>query len=131
MFGNFDNYNFYGYQFIETKCIDLNFIGKNNEHSILSYKNRDDYKLITIHTVTVSGKKYKALVAIEFFVDDYFWEQYVRKSKSFMETIANICSVNSTIYNILKLVYTFIYSINFDNYKIIQNLLVEKKILNI
>ena len=124
--GNFDEYIIYKYQYIETKCVDLNFFGR-KERKILNLKDSVNFNLKANLTRVASGKKYRLFGEIYFFVDDLFWEQYIRKSKSWMEAIANICSVNSTIYSILKLVFTFIYSTTFDNYKIIQNLLVEKK----
>ena len=114
------------FQFIEKKCIDLNFFGK-EERPILSLKNRYDYNLKMNYTEDFYGKKYKLFGEIQLIADDYFWEQYIRKLKSWMQAVSNICSVNSTIYSILKLVFTFIYSTTFDNYKTIKNLLVAKK----
>ena len=51
---------------------------------------------------------------------------YRRKEKSIWDCLANIAALDSTIFNLLKLGFEFIYSNNFDNYKIIENIVNKK-----
>ena len=51
---------------------------------------------------------------------------YRRKEKSIWDCLANIAALGSTIFNLLKLGFEFIYSNNFDNYKIIENIVNKK-----
>ena len=48
---------------------------------------------------------------------------YKRKKKSIMDYLANIASLCATIYSIMSKAFEFIYSRNFDSYKIVENLL--------
>ena len=49
--------------------------------------------------------------------------QYKRKKKSIWDSLANIAALGTTIFNIICKAFGFIYSGNFDNYKIVENLL--------
>ena len=53
--------------------------------------------------------------------DDYI--EYKRKKVSIIDLIANVCSLALTIFNVLKLGFSILYSNNFDNYKIIDRIL--------
>ena len=55
------------------------------------------------------------------YYDDYI--EYKRKKVSIFDLIANVCSLALTIFNVLKLGFSFLYSSNFDNYKIIDRIL--------
>ena len=48
---------------------------------------------------------------------------YKRKKKSLMDYAANIASLCATIYSIMSKAFGFIYSRNFDSYKIVENIL--------
>ena len=48
---------------------------------------------------------------------------YKRKKKSLMDYAANIASLCATIYSIMSKAFGFIYSRNFDTYKIVENIL--------
>ena len=48
---------------------------------------------------------------------------FIRKEKSIIDIIANICSLSLTIYHALCIIFSKIYSKNFDSYKIIQKIL--------
>ena len=54
------------------------------------------------------------------------YDIYTRKKIEIIEPIANICSLSITIYNGFSLIFYKIYSINFDNYKIIDKILYKK-----
>ena len=63
------------------------------------------------------------------FLTDY--DKYTRTQKSFIDVISNICALASTVFNLMGLAYGFLYSQNYDNYKIIENILTEKLRVNI
>ena len=48
---------------------------------------------------------------------------YSRKEKSFIDVIANICSLSLTIFHSLNIIFSKIYSKSFDSFKIIQKIL--------
>lgn len=54
------------------------------------------------------------------------YEEYKRKKVSAFDMLANICSLCSTIYNGFRFAFVFLYSENFDNYKIIDRILSSK-----
>ena len=54
------------------------------------------------------------------------YDIYTRKKIEIIDPIANICSLSITIYNGISLIFYKIYSINFDNYKIIDKILYKK-----
>jgi len=49
--------------------------------------------------------------------------KYSRKAKSLMDVIANICSLSLTIFHSFNIIFSKIYSKNFDSFKIIQKIL--------
>ena len=53
--------------------------------------------------------------------------EYRRNKKSFMDILANILALLSTIYTGFAFSFGFLYSKNFDNYKIVEKILSEKK----
>ena len=63
--------------------------------------------------------------------EDGNYDKYTRTSKSFIDAISNICALGSTVLNIMRIVYNFLYSKSYDNYKIIENILSEKLRINI
>ena len=54
-------------------------------------------------------------------------EEYSRKVIGLIDVIANICSLSLTIFNAFTFLFYQIYSKNFDNYKIVQNILSNKE----
>jgi len=57
--------------------------------------------------------------------------KYIRKEKSFLDVLSNISALGSTILSLLSLAHEFLYSQNYDNYKIIENILTKKLGVNI
>ena len=53
--------------------------------------------------------------------------EYKRTKKSFLDILANIGALFSSIYTIFNKIFVFLYSKNFDNYKIIDKILSNKK----
>ena len=98
---------------------------KNDVRSILFFKDRINYNIKRNKTKEINERKYKIVAQIQFVVDPNFWEKYVRTGKSIMKAVANICSVSITVYSVVKLLFKMFYSSNFDNYKIMQNLLIQ------
>ena len=58
-------------------------------------------------------------------------DKYKRKAKSFLDVLTNICALGSTVFNLITLSYTFLYSKSYDNYKIIENILTKNMRINI
>ena len=56
-----------------------------------------------------------------------YYDLYSRKEKNIFDSIADVFSLSSTIYNILIFIYCGFYSNNFDNYTIIERLLLKAK----
>ena len=63
--------------------------------------------------------------------EHYEYEQYSRKEISFFDALANVFALSSTVLNLMSLAYAFLYSQNYNNYKIIENILTQKYKLNI
>ena len=57
--------------------------------------------------------------------ENYF-DNYNRQKKDIFKSIANICSLSLTVYNIFTVIYCSFYSNNFDNYKIIEKIISKK-----
>ena len=61
--------------------------------------------------------------------DDHY--KYTRTEKSFLDVLSNISALGSTILSLLSLAHEFLYSQNYDNYKIIENILTKRLGVNI
>ena len=59
------------------------------------------------------------------------YERYSRKEISFLDVLANVTALASTVLDLMALAYGFLYSQNYDNYKIIENILTKKMNINI
>ena len=66
---------------------------------------------------------YKLISSFELKNELYGINIYKRKKKSLMDYAANIASLCATIYSIMSKAFGFIYSRNFDTYKIVENIL--------
>ena len=53
-------------------------------------------------------------------------DKYTRSSISFLDVLANISSLSSTVLGLISLVYGFLYSQNCDNYNIVESILTKK-----
>ena len=87
--------------------------------------NEKDYEF------TISQKKRGRKIISYILVNsgDYnsYYDLYSRKEKNIFDSIADVFSLSSTIYNILIFIYCGFYSNNFDNYTIIERLLLKAK----
>jgi len=70
---------------------------------------------------------YKLIGEIYFSIDFYHYEEYKRTAKSFWNALANVCSLSMTVLSGFSFVFLNFYSNNFDNYKIIENILYNTK----
>ena len=75
----------------------------------------------------VNKKTFIVLEEVSFVLDLNYNEEYKRIPKSLLDTLANICSISMTIYNGFCLIFSKLYSNNFDNYKIIEKILFKGK----
>ena len=62
---------------------------------------------------------------------DNEYERYSRKKVSVLDILANIASLSSTALNLMGLVYGILYAENYNNFKIIENILTKKLKINI
>ena len=69
------------------------------------------------------------LMTQHYIIWDY--ERYTRTAKSIFTSLAEVCALSSTIKNIITLAYAILFAKNYDNYKIIENILKEKLKVNI
>ena len=122
-----NNFCEYIYYFEETICTTHELFGDKND-SIITPKKYNYFNSQLNYTIEKENKKYKALGRILFSLKTINWEHYKRTSKSFLDTISNICSLSMTILNSVRTIFLFLYSKNFDNYKIIQSLLINRDI---
>ena len=120
------DFNQYIIYFDENICSDIDFFGEKNK-SILIPKRRDIFfAKLNISNLEIEDKKYRPLGQIQFIVENENWEQYKRKKKSFLDTLSDILSVGMSSLNATKTLFLLFYSSSFDNYKIIQDILIDK-----
>ena len=72
------------------------------------------------------GNTYMMLLYLEMEVNSKEYDKYTRKAISFLDVLADISALASTALNLMALAYGFLYSENYDNYKIVENILSEK-----
>ena len=79
--------------------------------------------------VNIGGNLYKLLGYYNINIDLNKFEEYKRTKRSIMDVLANISALSMTILNIIVFVFSYFYSSNFDNYKIVEKLLLKERIL--
>ena len=79
----------------------------------------------------LNGNNFIMLLYLESIVQLKEYERYSRKATSILDVLANIASLSSTVLNLMGLAYGFLYRENYDNYKIIENILTKKMKINI
>ena len=86
-------------------------------------------KNLFVHDIRGDGSLhfYKLIGEVYFSIDFYHYEEYKRTPKSFWDAIANICSLSMTVLSGFSYIFLNYYSNNFDNYKIIENILYNTK----
>ena len=77
------------------------------------------------------GNDYILLLYLASFSEDNEYERYTRKKVSVLDILATIASLSSTALNLMGLVYGILYAENYNNYKIIENILTKKMKVNI
>ena len=73
-----------------------------------------------------NGNNFIVLLYFESFPNYYQYERYTRKEISFLDVLANVFALASTVLNLMGLSYGFLYSQNYNNYKIIEYILTKK-----
>ena len=77
------------------------------------------------------GNSFILLLYLKSIPVDYEYERYSRKKVSVLDILANIASLSSTALNLMGLVYGILYAENYNNFKIIENILTKKMKVNI
>jgi hypothetical protein len=83
------------------------------------------------HVKDFMDGKYIVLLLLEIHLDESQYDRYTRKENSILDVLANICALSSTVLNLITLAYGVLYSQNYDNYKIVENILSKKMGINI
>ena len=73
------------------------------------------------------GIKILSYIFIDVKEQQNYYDRYSRKGKNIFDSIASICSLCATIYDIFIFIFCGFYSNNFDNYKIIEKILLKAK----
>ena len=77
------------------------------------------------------NNKVLALLYLEIQPNYLQYDKYTRKGRSILNVLAEIAALCSTVINLMGLSYGFLYSKNYDNYKIVENILSKKLKINI
>ena len=98
--------------------------GKKNEYFAGYYKSREIISLKN-NIEEIDGNYYKNLIGIQIINDHHEYDEYTREQI----TILDVLSTISALFSPIKLAFSFIYGFyykNFNNYKIIENILKKK-----
>ena len=79
----------------------------------------------------LDGNHFKLLLCLESSPNYLDYERYSRKKISLLDALANVAALSSTVLNLMSLAYGILYSENYDNFKIIENILTKKMKINI
>ena len=114
----------------EEKGLFDNFIG--NKKELIGGKISSSFNYFNFKSI-IKEKKiddeisyYKPIFGFEILTDYDSIVEYRRKKISIFDIIANICSLSLTIFHGFQFGFSFFYSQNFDNYKIIDKILTSK-----
>ena len=83
------------------------------------------------HVRKIQGEDMIVLLYLEVHPNYSQHDKYTRKRNSFLDTLADISALSSTVLDLISLAYGFLYSQNYDNYKIVETILSKKMRLNI
>ena len=116
-------------------------LGFNNTYYGGYYKKKDTFtddghvkkfpQTLWNNITDLNGNRFILLLYMESILIDNEYEIYTRKAASVLDIIASIASLSSTALNLMGLVYGILYHGNYDNYKIIENILTKKMKVNI
>jgi len=79
----------------------------------------------------LNGNHFKLLLYLESHLNYLDYEKYTRKKISFLDTLASVAALGSTVLGLMSSVYAVLYSENYDKFKIIENILTKKMKINI
>ena len=82
------------------------------------------------HTITIDSIKYKLLGSLSYYISFSKYDEYKRKEKNILDPLSNICSLSITLFHLFAFILTSFYSNNFDNYKIIDKILLNANTIN-
>jgi hypothetical protein len=121
-------------EYVEEKGIFANnfdrILNKNNTYYGGDFKSKETF-VDDGHVKTLAGENYALLLLLEIHLDESQYDRYTRKENSILDVLANICALSSTVLNLITLAYGVLYSQNYDNYKIVENILSKKMGINI
>ena len=74
----------------------------------------------------LNGNHFTLLLYLATYGNPREYERYSRKKISFLDVLADVSALASTVLDLMALAYGFLYEENYDNYKIIENILTKK-----
>ena len=108
-----NNYTYYGGSYNSKDIyVDDGYFG---EYPDNIWKIKDSY-----------GNHFKLLLILESFPIDKEYEKYSRTKISILDALSNVVALSSSALNLMSLAYAFLYSDNYDNYKLIEKLLTKR-----
>ena len=106
-------------------------IGKETTYYGGEFKSMDTFTDDGHVSKLVNPNDFKVLLYLEIHPDYLQHDKYTRKKNSFLDVLADISALSSTVLDLMALAYGFLYSQNYDNYKIVETILSKKMKLNI
>ena len=90
-----------------------------------------DFKTHSISNDINTFRNYRMVFKFEvigsYYTDRFIYDDYKRKRKSILDSLANIFSLWISLYNAFTFLFAVLYSKNFDKYKIIENIISKNK----
>ena len=100
---------------------DQKIIGLTGDKSLSFY----DYNKSGIQEI--GGIRMRLIAEILFEMDFIHYDEYNRTKKSFLDLISKVFSLSLAVFKCLSIFLKFFYTRNFDNYKIVENILYDLK----
>ena len=111
-----------------------NIVGNKYIYYAGNYKSKDSYiddGHFSLNIKDLNGNHFKLFLLLESRPNYREYEKYSRTKISILDALTNVFALSSTALNLMSLVYGFLYSENYDNYKLIENLLTKRMEINI
>ena len=86
-----------------------------------------DYSDLPEYITNITNWKILGMIYTDWATPKNFYDKYSRKKKSIFDSLANICSLSMTVYSGFIFVFCGFYSSKYDNYKIVEKILLQSK----
>ena len=86
-----------------------------------------DYSDLPEYITNITNWKILGMIYTDWATPKNFYDKYSRKKKSIFDSLADICSLSMTVYSGFIFVFCGFYSSKYDNYKIVEKILLQSK----